>query len=184
MTPETEEWRPVVGYETRYRVSSLGRIESLPMAIKRWNSGVVNRGSVILSPSPGNHGYLRVTVRSRPTKHVLAHRMVAEAFIPNPDRLPFVNHKDGNRANNAVSNLEWCTSAENLKHARDVLGTFKGPQLGKGDKCPASKLTEAQVKIIKTRICRGEKLAHLAREFGVTASAICELKAGRSWGHV
>lgn len=74
-----------------------------------------NRLKQSLEPS----GYLAMNIDG---KHKYVHRLVAEAFIPNPDNKPFVNHKDGNKQNNHVDNLEWCTQAENIRHSINVLG--------------------------------------------------------------
>lgn len=72
-------------------------------------------------------GYLYITIRNyegKKRKHLKVHRLVAKAFIPNPENKPFINHIDGNPLNNNVNNLEWCTHAENIKHASDT-GLFK-----------------------------------------------------------
>lgn len=82
-----------------------------------------NNGKVIkLKPQKTWKGYLRVHLRNNNgPRHKPIHRLVAEAFIPNPDNKPEVNHKDGNKKNNYVGNLEWCTGSENMRHAFDVL---------------------------------------------------------------
>lgn len=101
-----EIWKPIIGLEGYYEVSSLGRV----MRIK---SGGRARAGTILKPWV-NSGYLSVTLRGREYR---VHRLVAIAFTPNPENKPCVNHIDGNKLNNAVDNLEWCTYSENLIHA-------------------------------------------------------------------
>lgn len=94
-----EEWRPVCGYETRYEVSNFGRVR--------------NADGHILKPIK-RRGYLCLNFCVNGLrKDMKIHRIVAEAFIPNPDELPFVNHKDEDKENNAVWNLEWCTTQYN-----------------------------------------------------------------------
>lgn len=105
-----EEWVAVSGYEGRYEVSSCGRVRSIAQP------GTQLSGK-ILAPIK-THGYLYVTLCKDKTKKRFAiHRLVAVAFIQNPNNKPTVNHKDGNKSNNKVKNLEWVTSSENNKHA-------------------------------------------------------------------
>lgn len=104
-----EEWRPVVGFEGKYFVSNLGNVK-----------GIVRSGSSgdMLKPIPNKFGYLSVHLYDHPrNKAFLIHRLVATAFIPNPENKRTVNHIDGNKLNNCVSNLEWATYSENHKHA-------------------------------------------------------------------
>lgn len=104
-----EIWKGIYGYEGKYQVSNLGRIKSLSR--KRWNGFTyANKKEQILKPRLKQHGYLRVCLYdgNRNSKDVEIHRLVAQAFIPNPNNLPCVNHKDENPQNNKVLNLEWC----------------------------------------------------------------------------
>ena len=89
--------------DTNYYVSDVGEVK--------------NKKGKLLKPSKTYNGYLRVNINGR---LVRIHRIVAEAFIPNTFDLPQVNHKDGNKTNNTIDNLEWCTSSENIKHAYKI----------------------------------------------------------------
>lgn len=111
-----EIWKPVVGYEGLYEVSSFGRVKSLPIVLKR-NSGSFKRGEKILSNQVGTHGRLEISItKNGVPKRVSVHRLVAIAFIPNPDNKETVNHIDGNPKNNHVDNLEWMSVSDNIRH--------------------------------------------------------------------
>lgn len=105
-----EIWKNVLGFEGKYQVSNLGNVRSLNY--KR--SGF----SKELSPAKEKDDYLYVTLYSGNCKqyHKKVHRLVAEAFIPNPEKLPEVNHKDEDKQNNRLDNLEWCTSKYNINY--------------------------------------------------------------------
>lgn len=116
---EKEEWRPIKGYEGFYEVSSFGRIKSLPYTV---NNGRLLRErkykEKILTGYIDAHGYAYIKLAKRDGRQKTAkiHRLVAKAFIPNPDNLPQINHKDENKRNNRVDNLEWCTARYNLNY--------------------------------------------------------------------
>ena len=93
------------------------------------NDGIVRKGNKY-SKINKNGSYPRVTIKDSKWKLKSVHRLVAETFIPNPNNKPQVNHKDGNKHNNNVENLEWVTAQENMIHAYKVLGK-KPPHLGK-----------------------------------------------------
>ena len=97
-----EIWQDIKGYEGKYQISSLGRIKSL----KRKNVTTTH----IIKPRLDKNGYLLINLSMNNHKNTFkVHRLVAETFIPNPDNLPCVNHKDENKTNNKITNLEWCT---------------------------------------------------------------------------
>lgn len=111
-----EIWKPVVGFEGRYEVSSLGRFKALarPIKYKDGRQGFLNekfiKGSIV------NTGYIAVSFDTKTRK--FAHQVVAEAFLGASLYRQTVNHKDGNKTNNCVSNLEWATYKQNNDHAR------------------------------------------------------------------
>lgn len=104
-----EEWRMIPGYEGLYMVSNLGNVKALNYA----RSGKEK----LLNPILLKNGYYTVNLsKNNMKKQLYVHRLVAQAFIPNPDNLPCINHKDENPANNCVDNLEWCTYGYNINY--------------------------------------------------------------------
>lgn len=110
-----EEWRDILGYEGCYQVSNMGRVKSLTRKV--WNYTKPGR---ILSPGSKKNGYLHVALRKGDNieKHAHVHRLVALAFIENTLHLPEVNHKNFDKTDNRVENLEWVDSASNKAHYR------------------------------------------------------------------
>lgn len=102
-----EQWTPI--YNGLYSVSNLGNVKANARDIET-KTGVRHYKEKILKPEMTQDGHLRIVLsEAGKRKRVFVHRLVAEAFIPNPDNLPIINHKDENPSNNEVSNLEWCT---------------------------------------------------------------------------
>jgi len=115
---ENEIWKDILGYEGVYQVSNLGRIKSLERSWIAGNGGIFNHKEMILVASPKSGGYLTVSLHSNGKQNNKPiHRLVATHFIENKLKLKYVNHKDGNKKNNQINNLEWCTSSDNQKHA-------------------------------------------------------------------
>ena len=112
-----EEWRTIEGYEGLYEVSNLGRVRSLDMYVKgRYGNYRLHKGKV-LSPAKDKNGYLKVNLcYNGKDKIIRVHRLVAGAFVSNPDNLPEVNHKDEDKTNNNVENLEWCNRKDNINY--------------------------------------------------------------------
>lgn len=158
----TEEWKDVVGWEDMYSVSSEGRVYS-------------KHTKTLRKPRTEKLGYLSVDLwNNNYMKRLKVHRMVAQAFIVNPENKPQVNHKDGDKANNKLSNLEWATAKENSQHAysnklsRPTVGARHG----------RSKLTELEAFFIKHSELPNKDLA---TEFGVSQRLIRKIKQGELW---
>ena len=118
-----EEWRDVVGFEGLYQVSNTGRVKGVDRYIgyKKKGKKRIWRGTEKVL-TPGRHGYLKVSLyKNGSSKTIQIQRLVAMAFIPNPENKEQVNHIDGNILNNNVDNLEWVTPSENMIHNYYVL---------------------------------------------------------------
>lgn len=113
-----EVWRDIQGYEGLYQVSNLGRVRSLDRWVDRTNQPGYFLQGKILKPRTGKNGYKYVVLCSRCEHRTFTiHRLVALAFVSNPNGFNVVNHIDGNKTNNAVDNIEWCSYSENTLHA-------------------------------------------------------------------
>lgn len=117
-----ENWKAIPGFEGRYEVSDCGRVRSVPHAVSIRHGAERTTQEHILKPQQARNGYLLVSLGRR-HKHMLIHRLVALAFVPNPEGLDEVNHKNLNKTDNRVSNLEWVSKHENMDHAHKT-GAF------------------------------------------------------------
>jgi len=132
-----------------------------------------------LKLSKSKTGYLVVNVRVGGLRQpVYVHRLVAEAFIPNPDNKPFVNHKDGNKENNTLLNLEWVTDQENKEHA-----IATGLMLT-GEALPQSTLTNEDVHSICKLLISGMSCGKICTLFSVSRSTVLNIRSRRDWQHI
>ena len=152
------EWRPIKGYEGLYEVSNTGEIKSLPK-VRKNGSGYYIQKEKLLRQSNTTTGYKKVElVKDGKRKSLKVHRLVAQAFIPNPQNKPQVNHLDGNKINNNVSNLEWATISENVQHGYDT-------------GLNSNKYILDEEKVIKL-YQEGKGLKDVAKEFGCSTTVI------------
>lgn len=161
-----EVWKDCAGYEGIVQVSSEGRVRSL---------GTKSHGQHLYSKSITTFGYeivhLNINGRSR---NKFVHRLVAEAFIPNPHGLSQVNHKNGDKTDNRVENLEWCTPGQNSRH-RDLL---YGDTMGKGSARKKVRCVETQEVFGSMRDAGEKKLGKRSRGTNISISIARGIKAG------
>ena len=168
-----EIWRDVVGFEGLYRISNLGRVNSL-----RW------AGGRIMCPKISKFGYPCLTLFKDGRKHFTAvHILVARAFVPNPESKPIVHHKDNDPANCRADNLEWVTYSENEYRAFQA-----GRKFGMaGDENPGAKLGNNDVRLICELYIEGDREfggRALAKRFGVSPSAISGIIRGKTFKNI
>lgn len=163
----TEVIKEIKGFEGRYTISNLGIVRSLLTGKE-------------LKPYITKAGYARVNLRyahSRDYKSLLVHRLVAGNFIPNPNKYAEVNHKDCDRLNNRVSNLEWCDRFYNIKWAFQY-----GKANNKGIRNPNSKLNEDDVIAIRALANTGKFFnVQIAKLFKVASTTIDAIVKGETW---
>lgn len=172
----TETWKDVKGYEGFYQVSSTGQV--LSRSLGGWK---VRQKPKLLKPNKNASGYFAYKLskgsNSKPW-NVLAHRLVALNFLDNPNSLPQVNHKNGNKTDNRVENLEWVTRLENMRHSW-ANGFHRSPR---GAAAHHAKLTVEQVEQIKELLKQPHaNMAAIGRQFGVTCTHVSRIRSGTHW---
>jgi hypothetical protein len=175
-----EIWLPVAGYEGAYEVSNFGNVRSLDRFARshsnceKWLTGKV------LKTKPSGKGYRSVNLSANnviSTKYV--HTLVAQAFIGDRPEGLHINHIDGNKLNNCVDNLEYCSPKDNARHAvKTGLRSYE-----RGEKLPVAKLTEADIPMIRKRLLAGESQVAIAKDYGVHGTTIHYLSRGKTWSH-
>lgn len=165
----SEEWRPVRGYEGLYEVSNIGRIKSL-------------RNNIVLKQLDSGNGYFKVLFsKCGKVRSFWVHRLVASAFVPNPNDLPVVDHLDGNKRNNNAENLDWCTSGDNSRRAWNN-GLIPPLPVMYGEQHPNHVLTREKASDIRRLYATGEYTQRqLGSVFGVSQATIKSILKNRTW---
>lgn len=161
----SEEYRDIKGFQ--------GNVRSVDRWVGKNLKRFLKGQSMLLSTD--KDGYLRIALkRNNKSYPKIVSRIVAETFIPNPESKPTVNHKDGVKTNNCVSNLEWATHSENQKH-KFAIGLATQVSV----KNNASKLTESSLKEIRARIGK-DKDRYIALDFGVCEETVRKIRVGQT----
>lgn len=173
-----ETWRDIKGYEGLYQVSDEGRVRSF---FERGSHRVVKEPRVLSTPVSNPIGYrICVLYKNGRRTQKLVHRLVAEAFVPNPENKPQVNHMNGNRVDNRSVNLEWVTCRENVLHGFRHNGRVS-PAKGRHIPCPYRPFTPDQIRFIRESELSG---VELSKKFGVTPQAICGIRKRKTYRDV
>lgn len=164
---QEEIWKPISGYEGLYEVSNLWKVKSI-------------RNNKLLKCFKDKLGRNQCTLSvSNKPKYCRVHRLLAEAFIPNPDNKPFINHIDNNPDNNVISNLEWCTPLENMEHK-----TKQGRNNNViGENHPAHKLKIEQVIQIK-KLLLNKSYIEVGKLFNINKTTIYDILKNKTWKHI
>jgi hypothetical protein len=176
-----EIWLPIKGYEGSYEVSNLGRVRSLDgMVTAGHGSCRLRKGRILKPRNVGNKETQYFAIQFPGVGNKRIHRLVASAFIPNPDAKEQVNHKDGNKKNNCVENLEWVTAAENQAHAF-ATGLKVMP---KGVEHYCAKLTPELVRKVRFLKKLGYSQVAIGKEVGVSQGYVWKIVSGKTWKHI
>lgn len=170
-----ETWKPIAGFEDRYEVSNIGRVKRIKWAPSTYV------GRILKQSISAEWGYHSVSfIKDGKEKKYMVHCLVAIAFIGKPKIGEEVNHKDGNKSNNRVSNLEYTTRSGNMLHCYRT-GIHSRPR---GEARYNSKFKDHQIREMRSLYADGKSIAFLARKYAVSESAIRFIVKGKSWQHV
>lgn len=177
---QDEIWKDVDGYDGKYQVSNHGNMRMI--IVYRCPRRPRPPATKPMKNNTHNLGYKRIGLRKNgKTKNWYIHQLVARAFIPNPLSKPEVNHIDCNKANNHISNLEWCTKKENMRH-RKLMGLYDTQP--KGSSHPGSKLIESDIPKMRALRTLGVPGEIIAAAFNISEGTLYSSIRGETWKHI
>ena len=182
-----EVWKDVIDYEGYYQVSNLGRVRSVDREVYYRGGRVKKIKGNIMKLGLSKNGYPQLTIYKKgKQKSCRVHRLVANAFIPNDEDKPMVNHINGIKTDNRLENLEWCTAKENSNHAYEIgLINEDTQNPPKGEECHLSVLTEKEAKEIY-ELAHNSKMTmrEIGEIYNITLSGVSGIKQKRIWKHI
>jgi hypothetical protein len=172
-----EIWKQIKGHEGRYEVSNLGRVRSVDAIIPHSLGPRKWKGRVLIPQLAGGSPLKYQFINLGKNKPAYVHRLVAEAFVPNPLNLPEVNHIKG-KSDNSASNLEWSTHSNNMKHAGD------NGLMRRGEGCAQARLTNEIVLAIRQAREQGESYRSISKKFGTSIANATRIARRVTWKHL
>lgn len=173
----TEIWKDIPGYEGQYQASTLGNIRSLDRRVELTIRGTKCKqfhSGRLLRPANNEKGYLFVYLSG---KRYYVHRLIGITFLEKDDSKQFINHKDGNKANNAIANLEWCSASENMFHCTRVIKTRKSLKGIPMPQCHGKRVYMSDSSGVVIRVF--DSMREASRFFRIDASSLCAHLNGR-----
>lgn len=176
----SEVWKDIPDFEGSYQVSNIGRVRSVDRVVICKDGRVRKYKGKVLKPSIGNSGYEQVMLYDDNGYNKSVHRLVLETFKPHVNMSSLeVNHMDGDKLNNHLTNLEWVTGRDNILHAHDT-----GLINIRGEGNPNTTLSNADVLEILQRLDTGELQRDIGLDYGVSKSCISMINTGQRWRSV
>lgn len=170
-----EFWKDISGYENYYQISNYGNVRSLDRVICNGLGGKMKVKGMIIEPRRGTYLSIGLTKQGK-KKTFLVHRLVAVTFLPNPNKLPYVNHIDGNKFNNCDDNLEWSSETHNANHAYDMGLAHSG------SKSHYAKIDERTVaEIIYLNETTSLTYSLIGKMYGLCSESISNMCRRKSW---
>ena len=173
-----EIWKYINGSNDVYKISSHGRVKSMARIVP-FRGSTRSLKEKIMKPQIERYCKVLIQINGK-LKFKRIHRIVANYFISNPENKPEVNHIDGDKLNNHISNLEWCTSSENMKHAYRTKLTVASY----GALNPMAILDDESVIVIRNRFKNGDSVRDITNGYPVSIHCIRNIVNGRNWKHL
>jgi hypothetical protein len=175
--------KDITGYEGLYQIEINGTVHRLTGSVPHKTKGKVTIQHRILKNKKTRLGYYAVTISKDGIKKThLIHRLIAQAFIPNPENKPDINHRNGIKGDFSIENLEWCTKKENIQHAvKTGLKKPSGACLLKGENNHKSKLNWVSVRVIREAAESGHSNRDISNYFKVSRNQISLIKRRLNW---
>ena len=176
----TEIWKDIPGYDGFYQISDFGRVKSLYRKVPHPTIGSQTIREKIKAPTKNVKGYIKIALcKEGKYGYFSSHRLVGLAFIPNPNNLPWINHKNLITFDNRVQNLEWCTESENTKHAWDNGACSRKIE----GKCNFTKLKKEDVLKIR-ELAKTQSRKSIREMYNMSETGIEQIINRKTWKHI